>query len=429
VSERTFTAATEELLIELIGKARRRIVFIAPGVTEKVANALGDCFAQEDKLSIEVILDADPEVYRLGFGTVEGITKLKSHADANHLPLRHQAGIRLGILISDDKTLIYAPTPQLIEAGSTSAEKPNAVLLDGQEASSIVKAAGAGPDALPMSGEIGKGSLTPQQLQAVTDDLKRNPPKPFDLARQANVFSSQLQYVEFHVDNYKLTNMLAPIPTDLLGVAGDEDLERRWKSRFRLFDAESASVTLTRPGPNGPEQIRVNQKYLDDQKKRLERDFLFSISGYGNVLFKEKQTEFEQAVESLRVVLGEYYTAIKANLSERVSKTVDEITESLVDRVTANPPKRFAKHSASPSKPEIRERLKVELSEALSPDKALQPPAVRYVFKDISYQSFQTTDFMTKLHTVLQRGGVPASRLKGIFKESLAILESEGKLV
>lgn len=275
MSERTFTAATEELLIELIGKARQRIVFVAPGVTEKVANALGHCFSQEDKLRIEVVLDADPEVYRLGFGTVEGITKLKSHADANHFPLRHQAGIRLGILISDDKTLIYAPTPQLIEAGSTSAEKPNAVLLDGGDTSSIAKAAGAGPDALPMSGEIGKGSLTPQQLQAVTDDLKRNPPKPFDLARQANVFSSQLQYVEFHVDNYKLTNMLAPIPTDLLGLAGDEDLERRWTSRFRLFDAESSSVALTKPAPTGPKQIRVNQKYLEDQKRDWKGIFSF----------------------------------------------------------------------------------------------------------------------------------------------------------
>ncbi len=28
-----------------------------------------------------------PEVYRLGFGTADGITKLKSHADAKHFPL------------------------------------------------------------------------------------------------------------------------------------------------------------------------------------------------------------------------------------------------------------------------------------------------------------------------------------------------------
>jgi hypothetical protein len=429
VSERTFTAATDELLIEMIGKARQRIVFVAPGVNEKVADALGSRLSQEDKLRIEVILDADPEVYRLGFGTVEGIAKLKSHAQAQMVGLRHQPGIRIGILIADDKMLIYAPTPQLIEAGSTSAEKPNAVLLDGQDVSPIAKAAGAGPDALPMSGEIGRGPLTPQQLQAVTDDLKRNPPKPFDLARQANVFSSQIQYVDFHVEKYKLNNKQVRIPTDLLGLAGDEDFERRWTNRFRLFDTESATVNLTRTGPNGPKQIKVDQKYLDDLKKKLETDFLFNVSGYGSVLFKEKQTEFEKAVEGLRTVLGEYYAAVKANLADRISKTVNEITETLVDRVTANPPKRFTKYSVAPSKSEIRERLEVELSEALSPDKALEPPSARYVFKDISYQSFQTMDFMTKLYTALRRGGVPESVLKGIFKETLAVLEKGGKLV
>jgi hypothetical protein len=301
------------------------------------------------------------------------------------------------------------------------------VLLDAQEASAITKAAGADADALPLSGEIGKGPLTPQQLQTVMDDLERNPPKPFDLARQAYVFSSQLQYVEFHVDNYKLNNRVASIPADLLGLAGDEDLSRRWKNQFRIFDAESASVMLIRPGPNGPKQIKVDQKYLDGRKKAVEKNFLFAISGYGSVLFKEKQTEFEQAVENLRAILSEYYTEIKATLSARTSKIVEEITDSLVDRVTANPPNRFTKYSTSVGRPEIREQLKVELSEVLSPEKVLEPPAVRYVFKDISYQSFQTTDFMTKLYTALRRGGVPESRLKGIFKESLAILESEGK--
>ena len=407
-NKRTFTAATDELLIEMIGRARQKIVFIAPGITEKVADALGSRFAQEDKLRIDVILDADPEVYRLGFGTVEGVGRLNLHAHEQHFGLRHQPGIRIGILIADDKTLIYAPTPQLIEAGSTSVEKPNAVLLDSNEASPLANAAGAGHDTLPMSGEIGKGPLTPQQLQAVTDDLKRNPPKPFDLARQANVFSSQLQYVEFHVDHYKLNNRQLPIPSDLLGLAGDDGLARRWTNRFRPFDANSASVTLALPGSHGPKHIKVDQQYLDGAKKRVERDFLFPVVGYGNVLFKEKQEDFEQAVESLKAVLGDYYNAVKEDLSQRLSKTIDEIAASLVDRVTAKPPRRFTKYSAAPSKSEIHELLKVELSVALSPEKVLEPPVARYVFKEISYQSFQTTDFMKKLYTALRRGGVPS---------------------
>ena len=62
------------MLIELIGKARQRIVFMAPGVTEKVADSLGHPLSQADNLDIEVILGTDPEVHRLGFGTVERVS-------------------------------------------------------------------------------------------------------------------------------------------------------------------------------------------------------------------------------------------------------------------------------------------------------------------------------------------------------------------
>ena len=36
---------------------------------------------------------------------------------------------------------------------------------------------------------------------------------------------------------------------------------------------------------------------------------------------------------------------------------------------------------------------------------------------------------MTKLYTALQRDGLPEPCLKGIFKESLVVLEKGGKLV
>lgn len=63
--EQTFAAATDKLLIEVIGKARQRIVFVALGINEEVADVLGRRLSQENRRGIEVILDADPEVYRL----------------------------------------------------------------------------------------------------------------------------------------------------------------------------------------------------------------------------------------------------------------------------------------------------------------------------------------------------------------------------
>ena len=65
--DRTFTVATDNSLSDLIFNARDRILFIAPGITKPVATALVSRLA-DPRLSITVILDSDPEVYRLGFG-------------------------------------------------------------------------------------------------------------------------------------------------------------------------------------------------------------------------------------------------------------------------------------------------------------------------------------------------------------------------
>ena len=88
--ERTFTVATDEALANLIQQARQRIVFIAPGISEAVAKALGARLKEEGDLSITAILDADPEVCRLGLGSLEGLTLLKGYSDqsCSALPAR-----------------------------------------------------------------------------------------------------------------------------------------------------------------------------------------------------------------------------------------------------------------------------------------------------------------------------------------------------
>jgi hypothetical protein len=90
-------------------------------------------------------LDHDPEVYRLGFGTEAALDRLRSAAEQNLFDLRVQYGVRIGVVIADDLTMIFAPVPLLIEAGSTSVEKPNAIIFSRGEADRLAEAAGAGP--------------------------------------------------------------------------------------------------------------------------------------------------------------------------------------------------------------------------------------------------------------------------------------------
>lgn len=415
---RTFTAATDELLVSLIERAREKIVFVAPGLTEPVAKALGKRLADEGRISVTVVVDADPEVYRLGFGTIEGLKRLKEDADKNLFDLRCQPGVRIGVLIADDTTLIYAPTPQLIEAGSTSQEKPNAIILKGSNAPAIARAVGAATDAVPTEAEVGQGALLPQQLKEVEDELTRNPPKPYNLARQAHVFSSRLQYVEFEVKHYKFSRKEAKIPPDLMGLEGNVDLEDRWRNAIRVLDDASVTTTITWKALDGKASERkVNQNTLEKERKQIEKDLLFLVKGYGWVIFKEKQPQFETRIKNFQTNLDTYFDALSKQVADRLDHMGRGIAELLLPRLKTNPPVRYRRHTDHPTEQDILEMLQRDVGRALEEDAILKRPSIRCVFKDISYQSFASENFMTELRAALEAKIVPKSVVEQIFRE------------
>jgi hypothetical protein len=116
----TVTKIDDAALISIIRKVQRRLVFIAPGTTLNVAKAIQEQWQQLGSQSVNVILDVDPEVCRLGYGTLDALKLLQETATQLGVFVHHQPGIRIGLVIADDTTLIFAPIPLLIEAGPTS---------------------------------------------------------------------------------------------------------------------------------------------------------------------------------------------------------------------------------------------------------------------------------------------------------------------
>ena len=71
--------------------------------------------------------------------------------------------------------------PRNVEAGSTSVEKPNALVIEGAAAETLAHATAlAGPRT-----EIGQTALTPERVDETVANLKAEPPQPFDLSRAA----------------------------------------------------------------------------------------------------------------------------------------------------------------------------------------------------------------------------------------------------
>jgi hypothetical protein len=251
---KTFVAVDDDLLSQRIIGATFRVVFIAPAVSKTIAAALGACFNRADKVSITVVLDPDEEAYRLGYGDREGLEQLQKLANNNHIGLRAQPGLRIGLLVADGDILVWSPTPAAVE-GRRAEGEPNGVEFSAgsheSQPSSIVdvirNAVGSDDSDVPLQqAEVGQNAFTPEQVSKTIEVLKQNPPAPFDLARKTRVFSSKFQFVEPELRGAAWTTREIRLSSLLLNPDVPDDLQDLFETKVRPFSTQ-ADVTVVVP--------------------------------------------------------------------------------------------------------------------------------------------------------------------------------------
>jgi hypothetical protein len=131
--------------------------------------------------------------------------------------------------------------------------------------------------------KLGNTALEPAKVPAMQANLKANPPKPFDITRKLNVFTSRVQYVEFSASNYRLTTRQIPLPPELVDVA-DADLRKRITSRIRAPFDGIGKLDVTVEGEGKSETIKVDDDWLRKERKRIEDEYTFPIANFGRVI-------------------------------------------------------------------------------------------------------------------------------------------------
>ena len=195
--QRSITAASDQAMCDLIARAASRLVVLAPAVSTTVASAIREKWRQLGGNGVNVILDLDPEVFRLGYGDFDGLKILESTAAELGTIIQRQPGIRIGLIVSDTTTMVYAPTPALIEAGPSSPDTPNAVVFGGTPPE-IERDLGHGEHGV--KGQvIGLDKATATDVERVEIDLRKNPVQKFDIARTVRVFNANFEFVEFEM--------------------------------------------------------------------------------------------------------------------------------------------------------------------------------------------------------------------------------------
>lgn len=78
-----FTVVNDESLSRAVAATRGTVVYVAPGITKPVVDCLAKQLDSQPNLLATVIVDLDPEVYRLGYGTEEDCWRCRRWQDGN----------------------------------------------------------------------------------------------------------------------------------------------------------------------------------------------------------------------------------------------------------------------------------------------------------------------------------------------------------
>lgn len=422
----TFTVINDNTLCDAISLTQQTLVYVAPGITRPVVDAIANGLTQKPNLLVTAIIDLDPEVYRLGFGTEEGLKALQELAGRQQFALRQQEGLRVGLLVTDQKTLVYSPTPLLIEAGSTSEQKPNAIVIsrDVDPTTALLQACGAPASGNPMTpppqqAEVGRQPATPQAVYASLASLKESPPKKFSVARIERVYESKIQFVEIELTGYKLSAKRVNIPNDLL-VGEEKAFKERLKNSFLLlqgeqeikvsipvFDPETAEQKPAANGDVAPIE-EWSEVTLEEQRKSLYDDFLINVPRFGHVIMRRNRAEFDKRIKLLEAQIDAFNKEVQKKLSKKLEEAVRSLALTLLPRIREKQPQRYKRvlPMNAPNDEDLLAILEHDLADSFGSSAEVFKPELRCVYKDVTYESISDNRFREALAKALRdRGG------------------------
>jgi hypothetical protein len=408
----SFHAINDESLARLINQASRTVICVSPGVGLATTYALKRAI-EHGKVSVTIIIDSDEDAYRIGYGEHKALALLHEVTNAQQFPLRRQPGLRIGVLVSDDQLVIWAPTARSVEP-EREHEEPNAIVLRGSVVETVEAAVGADQSrVLPAQAEIGREALRPEHLKNAVESLKANPPAPFDLAQKTRVFSTRFQFVEFELRGAEWTERRVKLSSLFLNADLPEELQDILETQVHPFQS-AADIAFDIPLLiNGQPAYRkdgtrmlmaVKQADIAKEWSGIRDRYLRQIKGFGWLIQKDQLPRFRAEISHYEESLIAWVKAFREHVKAEEDKLIDSIVNSIATRL------------ARSKKPNSNRGidLEAEVRKGLQRMRVIEPK-VRIVLKNVSWESSRDQEF-----TLALKRAFTADELKGWFEEFTA---------
>jgi hypothetical protein len=384
-----------------VDQAHSLVIYAAPGVSVPVAAALVRLAQRIRPDNVVAILDVSAHSARMGYGCFEAARQL---LDAG-INVRVEPGLRQGLLIVDNSGWAFALPAQLVEADTKDDEDaPNAIelttaqilILRGelpQPARTLEAATSTG--ALPAV-MLGAAALTERVVQQVTRELQVAPPQPFDLARQVQVYTALVRFVELEMKGWKLESRRVELPKTLPVLATqDRDLKQRIKSTLNLLDQIQDG------------QLRTLRAEVDEIRKA----FCVPVGGLGSVVLVQVQQELIKRVDAVKLRFNKARESIKGEIEANRGRLIDSLVPELARAVRGDPPDPYRARFAQ-TQEGAEEYVRRELTRVFpDAEEIVKGMSLRLTFKDVTYDVLKDEGFKDRVLTSFSRSVLPGELL------------------
>ena len=389
-----FRSVQDEDLVRSIENASTRVVFVAPGVSEAVSDALVACMEDGRADQFMIVLDADEESCRLGYCDAPSLEKLSATAQQCDIPLRRQPGLRLGLLMTDDEVLIWTPTPLMFEAPRQNAE-PNGMMLTPRTFVELPQVMGVDPETTDAPPEIGMDTLKLEEVKKVVAAIKAAPPAPFNLARLSRVFSAKFQFIETVLRGAELTKREMRLDSLILNSDAPEALRPLLHTTIQPFSTDADKTVEVGVLVNGELAYRKTGEVLTKPTTQAEMRaywdaltdlYIVNLLGFGKIIRVSDKAKFEEGRAAFELILKAWVAGfqllVKGDHDKRVAKVVDLIVARM--------------EKASAKEKLTRTQIDDLVRNGLDKLRVIEP-GVKVVYKNITVESTRDQEFLDVL--------------------------------
>lgn len=327
--------------------------------------------------AVSVLVDSDPDVCRMGYGEAQSIQLLHKTAADLGVCVCTRPGIRIGLFISDEVALIFSPSPLLVENLPTQTPHPNAIQIAAKDLPvHLLSGLRSQAEDFLLGGE----KIEARTVEDLQEDLAKNPPVKFDVARRVRVFNAQFEFVEFELHGFAISRKTVAIPSYLMGLAGNPETEKLLRATFKLVGKKST----------------VSGQDVWEQKEQIVKKFLIVLPGYGTVVLRTNKSEFESAVDDLKKFIEGFQDRVEKELQKEMDNNRSALLTALASSVLKNPPNDWTRFlGPRPSEKEILKKLDYELDRAFgSVERLVSEMKVKLTFKGVTYESLNDPNFI-----------------------------------